>query len=309
MVEISEENCPECKSKNLTRDYELGEVTCGNCGLVINESMLDSGPEWRAFDAEQAKERARGGAPLSYMRPNKGLVTEIDQYNRDIRGARLPSKKQAQFYRMRKWHKRASIASSTERNLAIALSELNRIASYLGLPESIREAAALTYRKCIEKGLIRGRLIESIVAAVIYAKCREYGIPRTLNEIAQISGVKKKEIGRAYRNISAELGMKIPLADPAYYVPRFTAALGLSGKVQEKAIQLMKKATKKRLISGRGPTGLAAAAVYTASVLCSEQRTQKEVADAAGITEVTIRNRYKELKRELNIRVPVAAMA
>jgi len=240
------------------------------------------------------------------MRPNKGLVTEIDQYNRDIRGARLPSKKQAQFYRMRKWHKRASIASSTERNLAIALSELNRIASYLGLPESIREAAALTYRKCIEKGLIRGRLIESIVSAVIYAKCREYGIPRTLNEIAQISGVKKKEIGRAYRNISAELDMKIPLADPAYYVPRFTAALGLSGKVQEKAIQLMKKATKKHLISGRGPTGLAAAAVYTASVLCGEQRTQKEVADAAGITEVTIRNRYKELKRELSIRVPAA---
>jgi len=305
-MEISEESCPECGNKKLTRDYELGEVTCGNCGLVINESMLDSGPEWRAFDAEQAKERARGGAPLSYMRPNKGLVTEIDQYNRDIRGARLPSKKQAQFYRMRKWHKRASIASSTERNLAIALSELNRIASYLGLPESIREAAALTYRKCIEKGLIRGRLIESIVSAVIYAKCREYGIPRTLNEIAQISGVKKKEIGRAYRNISAELDMKIPLADPAYYVPRFTAALGLSGKVQEKAIFLMKRATKKHLISGRGPTGLAAAAVYTASVLCGEQRTQKEVADAAGITEVTIRNRYKELKRELGIRVPAA---
>ena len=304
---VAEEKCPECGSVKVTRDYELGEVTCGQCGLVINESMMDAGPEWRAFDAQQAKERARGGAPMSYMRPNKGLVTEIDQYNRDIRGARLPSKKQAQFYRMRKWHKRASIASSTERNLAIALSELNRIASYLGLPESIREAAALTYRKCIEKGLIRGRLIESIVSAVIYAKCREYGIPRTLNEIAQISGVKKKEIGRAYRNISAELGMKIPLADPSYYVPRFTAALGLSGKVQERAIQLMKKATKKHLISGRGPTGLAAAAVYTASVLCGEQRTQKEVADAAGITEVTIRNRYKELKRELCIRVPAAA--
>ncbi len=297
--------CPDCKSSRLTRDYEKGELVCCDCGLVISENMMDSGPEWRAFDAEQTKERARGGAPISYMRPNKGLVTEIDQYNRDIRGARISSRKQAQFYRMRKWHKRASIASSTERNLAIALSELNRISSYLGLPDSIREASALTYRRCIEKGLIKGRLIESIVSAVIYAKCRECGIPRTLNEIAAISGLKKKEIGRAYRNINHELGMKIPLTDPSYYVPRFTAALNLSGSVQEKAIDLIKKATRKRLISGRGPTGLAAAAVYTASVLCNEQRTQKEVADAAGITEVTIRNRYKELKKELGLKIDI----
>src|SRR3990167_4009408 len=241
-VQATAAKCPECGGKRIIKDYERGELLCGRCGLIIAENIEDMGPEWRAFDAEQKGKRARGGAPIKYMRPNKGLVTEIDQYNMDIRGAKISPKKQAQLYRMRKWHKRASIASSTERNLAIALSELNRIASYLGLPESIREAAALTYRKCIEKGLIRGRLIESIVSAVIYAKCREYGIPRTLNEIAQISGVKKKEIGRAYRNISAELGMKIPLADPSYYVPRFTAALGLSGKVQERAIQLMKKA-------------------------------------------------------------------
>ncbi|MCX6777975.1 MAG: transcription initiation factor IIB [Candidatus Micrarchaeota archaeon] len=298
---MAEERCPECKSKKLTQDYEKGELVCGVCGLVITEGMMDEGPEWRAFNADQRRERARGGAPITYMRPNKGLVTEIDQYNRDIRGARLPSKRQAQFYRMRRWHKRASITGSTERNLAVALSELNRIASYLGLPDSIRESAALTYRKCVEKGLIKGRLIESIVAAVIYAKCRERGVPRTLAEIANVSGVKKKEIGRAYRNISRELDLKIPLADPSYYVPRFVAGLGLSGKVQEKAFELMKKATKKRLISGRGPTGLAAAAVYTASVLCNEQRTQKEVADAAGITEVTIRNRYKELKTELDL--------
>ncbi len=296
-----EDTCPDCKNRNLTHDYEKGELFCSACGLVITEGMMDEGPEWRAFNADQRRERARGGAPISYMRPNKGLVTEIDQYNRDIRGARLPSKKQAQFYRMRKWHKRASIAGSTERNLAVALSELNRIASYLGLPDSIRESAALTYRRCVDKGLIKGRLIESIVAAVLYAKCRECGVPRTLAEIAEISGVKKKEIGRAYRNISHELDMKIPLADPSYYVPRFVAALKLSGRVQETAFGLMKRATRKRLISGRGPTGLAAAAVYTASVMCNEQRTQKEVADAAGITEVTIRNRYKELKRELNI--------
>jgi len=294
--------CPECKSKRVTRDYERGELVCATCGLVISEGIMDSGPEWRAFDAEQIKERARGGAPISYMRPNKGLVTEIDQYNRDIRGARISSKKQAQLYRMRKWHKRASIASSKERNLAIALSELDRIASYLGLPESVRESAALLYRKCIDKG-IRGKMIETVVAACIYAKCRECGIPRTLTEIADISGVKKKEIGRTYRAITSELNLRVPLANPAYYVPRFAAALKLSGAVQERAIEIIKKAENKKLISGRGPTGLAAAAVYTASLMLGEQRTQKEVAEGAGITEVTIRNRYKELKDELGLKV------
>lgn len=297
------EECPECKSKRLTRDYERGELVCADCGLIVAENILDTGPEWRAFDAEQRDKRARGGAPVKYMRPNKGLVTEIDQYNRDIRGAKIPSKKQAQLYRMRKWHKRASIASSMERNLAIALSELDRIASYLGLPESIREASALMYRKCIEKGLIRGRLIESVVSAVLYAICRTYGIPRTLDEISEISGVEKKEIGRTYRFVTHELDLHVPLTDPTAYVPRFTAALKLTGSVQEKAINLLKKAIQKGLISGRGPTGVAAAAVYIASAMAGERRTQKEVADVAGVTEVTIRNRYRELKKELGLKI------
>jgi transcription initiation factor TFIIB len=297
------DKCPECSNKNLTRDYEKGEIVCSNCGLIVQENLEDSGPEWRAFDADQREKRARGGAPIKLMRPNKGLVTEIDQYNRDIRGAKISPRKQAQLYRMRKWHKRASIASSMERNLAIALSELDRIASYLGLSDSIRESAALLYRKCIKAELIRGRLIESVVSAVIYATCRINGVPRTLDEIARVSGIEKKEIGRAYRFVRRELEIDVPLTDPAQYVPKFTAALKLSGQVQEKAIQLLKKAIGKGLISGRGPTGVAAAAVYIASAMYGERRTQKEVADVVGVTEVTIRNRYRELKKELGLKV------
>ncbi len=297
------DKCPECGNVKLTRDYEKGEIICSNCGLIVAENIEDHRPEWRAFDAEQREKRARGGAPIKYMRPNKGLVTEIDQYNRDIRGAKISPKKQAQLYRMRKWHKRASIATSMERNLAIALSELDRIASYLGLPDSIRESAALLYRRCIKAELIRGRLIESVVSAVIYAICRMHGIPRTLDEIARVSGIEKKEIGRAYRFVRRELDIDVPLTDPAQYVPKFTAALKLSGQVQEKAIQLLKKAISKGLISGRGPTGVAAAAVYIASAIYGERRTQKEVADVAGVTEVTIRNRYRELKKELGLKV------
>lgn len=297
--------CPDCHSKNIKRDKERGEVLCKACGLVLEEDMIEEGPEWRAFDAEQRASRARTGAPLKYMSPNKGLVTEIDQYNRDVRGGKIVPAQQAQLYRMRKWHKRASISNSIERNLAIALTELNRVASHLGLPESIRESSALLYRKCVEKGLIRGRQIESVVSAVIYAICRMYGIPRTLDEISVVAEIPKKEIGRTYRLITQELQLKVPLTNPRFYISRFITALKLSGETQEKAIELLDKAIEKGLISGRGPMGVAAASVYIASVLTGERRTQKEVADVAGVTEVTIRNRYRELKKALDLNVTI----
>ncbi|MFA5077408.1 MAG: transcription initiation factor IIB [Candidatus Micrarchaeia archaeon] len=300
---MAENKCPECGGKKLIKDYEKGEIICASCGLIISENIVDFGPEWRAFDAEQKEKRARGGAPVKFMRPNKGLVTEIDQYNRDIRGVRISPKKQAQLYRMRKWHKRVSIATSMERNLAIALAELDRVASSLGLPENIKESAALLYRKVVKEELIRGRLIESVVSAVIYAICRMHGIPRTLDEIAKASGIEKKEIGRAYRFIKVEMNMDVPLTDPAEYVPKFAAALKLGPPVQEEAVKLIKKSVKKGLISGRGPTGVAAAALYIASAMHGEKRTQKEVADVAGVTEVTIRNRYRELKKELGLKI------
>jgi len=297
--------CPECGSKSLKKDPNRGEVVCLDCGLVIEESTIHEGPEWRAFDAEQRATRARTGAPLKFMSPNKGLVTEIDQYNRDVRGGKIAPSQQAQLYRMRKWHKRASISNSIERNLAIALTELNRVASHLGLQESIRESSALLYRRCVEKGLIRGRLIESVVSAVIYAICRQYGIPRTLDEISNVAEIPKKEIGRTYRLITQELELKIPLTNPRFYITRFITALKLSGDTQEKAIEILSRAMEKGLISGRGPMGVAAAAVYIASVITGERRTQKEVADVAGVTEVTIRNRYRELKKALGLKVAI----
>lgn len=295
--------CPECSSTKLIKDYERGEVICAECGLVIMESILDYGPEWRAFDAEQRSRRARAGSPTKYIRPNKGLVTEIDAYNRDIRGEKISTKDQAQLKRMRKWHKRVSIASSMEKNLAIALAELDRAASALGLPEKVKARAAVIYREAVKNDLIRGRLIESVVAAVIYAVCRIMGIPKTLDEISHVTGIEKKEIGRAYRFLKKELKLNIPLPDPSQYVPKFASALGLSPKVQKEAVKIIKKALKKGLISGRGPTGVAAAAVYIAATLLGERRTQKEVAEVAGVTEVTIRNRYRELKRELGLKV------
>jgi len=295
--------CPECGSKKLRKDDSHGEVVCGNCGLVINEDMVDLGKEWRSFDSDQFEKRARTGSPKKYVKLNKGLVTMIDRKGRDLRGNKLSSKSKAQMYRLIKWHKRASVSSSMERNLSIALTEMRRVASYLNIPESLVEAAALLYRKTVEKGLIRGRLIEAVVSAILYTVCRTYHVPRTLNEMAEASGLTKKEIGRTYRFLVRELKLDVPLTNPIHYIPRFASELNLSGEVQEKGRDIIKKAIDQGLISGRGPTGVAAAAVYIAGLLKGERRTQKEVANVAGVTEVTIRNRYRELKKELDIEV------
>ncbi len=302
MVEALE--CPSCGAKKIRKDPTTGEIICEACGLVISEDTIDLGKDWRSFDSEQFEKRARAGSPKKYVKLNKGLVTMIDRKGRDLRGNKLSTEGRAQMYRLIKWHKRASVSSSMERNLSVALTEMRRIASYLNIPESLVEAAALLYRKTVEKGLIRGRLIEAVVAAILYAVCRTYQVPRTLNEMAEASGLTKKEIGRTYRFLVRELKLDVPLTNPIYYVPRFATELNLSGEVQEKAREIIEQAIKKGLISGRGPTGVSAAAVYIASLLLGERRTQKEVANVAGVTEVTIRNRYRELKKELGIEIP-----
>ncbi len=297
------EKCPECGSTHLVRDYDRGELICQDCGLVIDESYIDQGPDWRAFDAEQKEERARTGAPMTYTIHDKGLSTEISWKNKDSYGKNIPTRNRAQLYRLRKWQKRIKVSNAAERNLSQALQELERMASNLSIPNDVRETAAVIYRKAVKQNMIRGRSIEGVVAGALYAACRITDVPRTLGEIGSVTRVKKKEIGRTYRIIVHELGLKIPLTNPASYVPRYIAALKLSGEAQEKAEALLRQAMKKGLVSGRSPTGVCAAAVYIASALVGERRTQKEVAEIAGVTEVTIRNRYRELKKELNIDV------
>ena len=295
--------CPECGSTELIGDYERAEVVCAHCGLVIDENLVDMGPEWRAFDHEQRDKRTRVGAPITYTIHDKGLSTMIDWRNKDIYGRDIPARNRAQWYRLRKWQRKIRISGATERNLAFALSELDRDSSRLGLPRSVREAASVVYRSAVDNKLIRGRSIEGVVAASLYAACRRCNVPRTLDEIAEVSRVTKKEVGRTYRFLTRELNIKLPPTSPVDYVPRFASELGLSGEAQSRAIEIIEKAMEKGLTSGRGPTGVAAAALYIASVLLGERKTQRDVADIAGVTEVTIRNRYKELTEQLEMGV------
>jgi transcription initiation factor TFIIB len=299
--------CPNCGSTELILDEKRGELVCAKCGLVVEENEIDHGPEWRAFDHEQSEKRVRVGAPSTYTIHDKGLSTDMDWRNKDSYGKSIPTRTRGQLYRLRKWQRRIRVKDASERNLAFALTELDRMASKLLLPKHVREAAAMTYRKAVEKNLIRGRSIEGVAAASLYAACRQCNIPRTLDEIAEVSKVDRKEVGRTYRFVAREIKLKLMPTLPVDYVARFCSELKLGMDVQTKSMEILEKAHEKGLTSGRGPTGVAAAAIYLATILCNNRRTQRSIAEVAGVTEVTIRNRYKELAEKLGIEVETEA--
>ena len=288
--------CPECGGINLFWNREKGEIICRDCGLVLEDKMIDFTQEWREFDSSEGETRRRTGAPMTFTQYDQGLGTEVGQKS-DL--FKLEGGERNKFFRLRKWQYR--ISTAIERNLKLALSELKRVASYLKLPKSVEEEAARIYTLAVQRGLVRGRSMESVVAGALYAACRRHEVPRTLDELSEASGIEKKEIGRTYRFVTRELGLTILPSNPADYIARFASALKLSAETQSKAIEILEQAQKIELTSGRGPTGIASAALYVSALIHGEKRTQREVADVAGVTEVTIRNRYKELLDELKL--------
>ncbi len=292
--------CTEC-GENTFFDENRGLIVCEECGLVHSEKYIDRGPEWRAFDADQKKKRTRTGAPMTYMIHDKGLSTMIDWKNRDIFGKEIPAKLRGQIYRLRKWQSRIRVSDATERNLTFALSELDRMASNLDLQKNLRECSAKIYRDAVEAHLIRGRSIEGVAAASLYAACRMYKVPRTLNEIAEVARVDKKEIGRSFRFISKELELNLNPTKPIDFLIRFISELELTAECQKRAKFIIRIAEERGLTSGRGPTGVCAAAIYAACILTNERRTQRKIANVSCVTEVTVRNRFSELVENLNL--------
>tara|TARA_R110002020_G_scaffold14091_4_gene50162 strand:- start:23217 stop:24164 length:948 start_codon:yes stop_codon:yes gene_type:complete len=303
--------CPECLSRNLQTDVSRGELSCLDCGLIILDNIIDTRPEWRVYSPEQGELAARTGAPMTELIHDRGLSTDIDWQNRDFSGKSINnSRLRSQLYRMRKWQKRSRISNSRERNLATALAELDRIGSRLELPKSIRENAARIYRKCIEANLIRGRSIEAVVAASIYLSCRSTGIPRTLDEVSASARCGRKEIGRVSRMVKRELKLRIDVPSADQYTSRFCSELGLGSGVESKTNEILKKCAEREIDCGRGPVGMCAASIYIAAIMLeqkglSTRRTQREIADCAGVTEVTIRNRYKEIVNRLDINIGI----
>jgi len=266
--------------------------------------MMDEGPEWRAFTQEEKESRSRVGIPTSYSVHDKGLSTSIDRIDRDAFGRKLPLSTRLQMWRLRKWQIRSRVHSSIDRNLAQAMTELDRLSDKVSAPAAVKEKAALIYRKALDEGLVRGRSIAAIAAASLYASCRITGTPRNLREISSASLVKKKDVARCYRLLLRKLNIRMPIADPLIYITKIAQRSDVPGYVQASAVKILNEARSKHISAGKDPMGLAAAALYIACKQAGEKKTQKEIADAAGVTEVTVRNRFKNLKRRLKLDIP-----
>ncbi|MFB0523352.1 MAG: transcription initiation factor IIB family protein [Candidatus Bathyarchaeia archaeon] len=297
---VTQATCSECGSTNLIRDIIMGESVCSDCGLVVQEDLLDRGAEWKAFTPQEEQSRARAGSPIKYSHYDKGLSTVI-RVDRDAFGRPLSPKVRRQMWRLRRWHIRSRMHASQSRNLSQAMNELQLLSDKLHISSSIQEMAAVIYRKALDKDLVRGRNIAGIVAGSLYVACRSAKIPRTLKEFAEVSLRDQKEIAKAYRLITYTLKMKMPIDNPIDYITKIAEKAGVSCDVEGLAIKIMRDAKDKHATMGKDPSGLAAATLYIASKIKKEKITQSHLAKVANVTEVTIRNRTKDLMNSLNL--------
>jgi transcription initiation factor TFIIB len=294
------DSCPECDGRLETVETD-GETVCSECGLVVEEDEIDRGPEWRAFDSAERDRKSRVGAPTSKMMHDKGLSTNIGWQDKDAYGNSLSSRQRQKMQRLRTWNERFRTRDSKERNLKQALGEIDRMASALGLPENVRETASVIYRRALDEDLLPGRSIEGVAASALYAAARQVGTPRSLDEVERVSRIDRGEISRTYRYVVRELGLEIKPADPRSYIPRFVSDLGIDEQVERRARDLLDCAQEAGIVSGKSPVGLAAAAVYAAALLCNQKVTQSEVSEVSDISEVTVRNRYKQILQAADV--------
>jgi transcription initiation factor TFIIB len=303
--------CSICKSNRIITDAESGELICSNCGQVISNKVEQEGPEWRNFDllsssassasSQSNSSRSRVGMSTSLARHDMGLSTIIGRTDRDASGQKIDAAMRSTMDRLRTWDYRTQIHSATDRNLRNAFFKLDILKDRLGLSNSIVEKSAYIYRKAQERGLVRGRTIPGVLAAAIYISCREMGISRTLKDIAAYSDVKFKEVAKSYRLLCIELDLKVPIIDPMKYIAKVANKANLSEKTKRQAAEIMNNVTKREISTGKNPMGLAASVLYMSSMKTGENITQGDLSDAAGVTEVTLRNRYKDLMNRLEL--------
>ena len=296
---IAGPKCPACGDKKMVTDQNTGELFCGKCGFVVTDKIADTGAEWRSF-ADDESSRARTGAGTSLTIHDMGLSTVIGAANKDATGKPLSSGVKSSIERLRTWDSRTQAHTSADRNLRQALNEMGKLKDKLALTNAVIEKAAYIYRKSMERKLVRGRSIQGLVAACIYAACRDTETPRTLVDIANGINIRRKDVARCYRLIYRELELKMPVVDPVKGISRIASIAGLGEKSKRKATAILNEAKRTGLVAGKDPMGIAAAALYLACISTGEAKSQKDISIASGVTEVTIRNRCAGLRKMLN---------
>ena len=297
----SGDTCSRCGKNSILTDNTTGERFCEKCGFVISESLQDSGPEWRSFQNDNGVNSARTGAPTSLTIHDRGLATTISPVNKDASGAPLSSIMKGTIERLRTWDSRSKASTPVDRNLRQALTELATLKDKLSLSNHIAENAAYIYRKALEKRLVRGRSISALLASSLYAACRNTETPRTLKDISKAANLKRKDIARCYRLLHRELELKMPVVDPVSCISRIASKINLTEKTRRVAVIILKNAQERKESAGKDPMGITAAALYLACIKTGESITQKNISDASGVTEVTVRNRCKSLRENVDL--------
>lgn len=296
MQVLNVRGCTRCGGSMLT-DGSTGERFCQKCGNVVVENIEDSRPE-RRFFSDDSSDNSRTGTPNSLAIHDRGLATTIGSTSKDATGKSLSSTMQQDMRRLRIWDSRSQ-SEKTGRNLKAAFMELGKLKDKLTLSDAVIEKAAFIYRKAVGKGLVRGRSIPHVLAASAYAACRDSGTPRTLVDFSDALNIKKKSVSCSYRMLLNELEMKMPVMDSLSCISKIASKLNLDEKVKRHAHEILSDANDKEMTAGKGPMGLAAAALYMACVKYDLKISQREISVASGVTEVTIRNRSRSLRESM----------
>jgi transcription initiation factor TFIIB len=286
-MEITSNQCPECGGPTISI-LERGETVCKHCGLVVDERGLDINHSGiRAYSKHEKDKKERTGSPMSILMPDIGLSTVIDRSkikNPDLR-------------RAAKWN---THLSWEKRNMLMAITELKRIGGNLNFPERVKKSAVRLYKEVFKRQLLRGRSINGMVAACAYYACKDERVPVTLQEILDEASISDNIVKKCYKILIRELNLKISHIDPVSLIPRYCADLNLGIEVENEAVRILQNFIKKNMISGKDPKGLCAGAIYLVAKLRNVKVSQKDISKIIGVTEVTLRSRYKELLKNIS---------
>ncbi|MDW0148754.1 MAG: transcription initiation factor IIB [Nitrososphaeraceae archaeon] len=290
--------CTQCQNYTLVLDVLSSEYVCSTCGCVSNEKIYNN--DLPNFEKGEYKDKSRTGMPESLTISHKGLSTLIGLNDTDGRGKMLDPVQKETIQRLRTWNNRSQLNDSISRNLDKALKYLNNFGDKLYLSPAVMENAAYIYRKAAMRKLAKGRSTVSLVAASIYAACREISIPKTISDIANVCNIPSKEIMSHYKLILKELSLKIPVIQGIDYVTLISNRLKLTEKTKREAIRIFSLVQHSRISIGKNPRAFAGAIIYIASQDCNEFLRQVEVCQVADISTVSLRKRCKEIKTILD---------